>query len=318
LIQETVTFRRLGIAVIDEQHRFGVEQRALLAKKNEAEGPDVLLLSATPIPRTLALATYGDLDISKLDEIPPGRGTVTTTIRDARSRTKVYDFIRGEVAAGRQAYVVYPVIDETEKMDLKAASTMHRLLAKEVFPDFAVGLVHGRLSADERDTVMRAFRANTVHILVATTVIEVGIDVANATVMLIEHPERFGLAQLHQLRGRIGRGSAESHCILLPAGGGSRERLERFAATSDGFAIAEMDLMERGHGELVGAQQSGIVALRHADLAKDGELLDLAHRIARDTIANDPTLEARGLRPVVAEIGRRFERGLELFRAIPG
>ena len=318
LIQEEVTFRRLGLAVIDEQHRFGVEQRALLAKKNEAEGPDVLLLSATPIPRTLALATYGDLDISKLDEIPPGRGKVVTSIKDGRSRKKVYDFIRAEVAAGRQAYVVYPVIDETEKADLKAATTMHQLLAKEVFPDFRVGLVHGRVPSDERDTVMRAFRAGKVHVLVATTVIEVGIDVANATIMVIEHPERFGLAQLHQLRGRIGRGMAASHCILMPGSATTKPRLEAFAATTDGFEIAEMDLRERGHGELVGARQSGIVALRHADLAKDADLLDVAHLLARETIARDPTLEAKALRPVVTEIGRRFERGLELFRAIPG
>jgi len=318
LIQEEVAFRRLGLAVIDEQHRFGVEQRALLAQKNAAEGPDVLLLSATPIPRTLALALYGDLDVSKLDELPPGRGGITTTVREERSRAKVYDFIRKEVAAGRQAYVVYPVIDESELTDLKAATKMAALLSQEVFPDCTVGLVHGRLGADERDRVMRGFRRNEVRILVATTVIEVGIDVPNATVMLIEHPERFGLAQLHQLRGRVGRGASESHCILLPGAAGQRERLERFADTLDGFRIAEMDLQERGHGELVGARQSGLVGLRYADFAKDGDLLDLSHRIARETIAADPTLEGRGLRPVVAEIGRRFQRGLELFRAIPG
>jgi ATP-dependent DNA helicase RecG len=318
LIQEEVAFRRLGLAVIDEQHRFGVEQRALLAQKNTAEGPDVLLLSATPIPRTLALALYGDLDVSKLDELPPGRGGITTTIRDGRSRAKVYDFIRQEVAAGRQAYVVYPVIDESELTDLKAASKMAALLAEEVFPESRVGLVHGRLAADERDRVMRQFRSNEVRILVATTVIEVGIDVPNATVMVIEHPERFGLAQLHQLRGRVGRGAGESHCILLPGASGQRERLERFAETLDGFRIAELDLQERGHGELVGARQSGLVGLRYADFAKDDDLLDLSHRLARETIAADPTLAGRALRPVVTEIGRRFERGLELFRAIPG
>jgi len=318
LIQEDVTFSRLGLAVIDEQHRFGVAQRALLAQKNAEEGPDVLLLSATPIPRTLALAVYGDLDVSKLDELPPGRGSVTTSIREGRARPKVYDFIRGEVRAGRQAYVVYPVIDETEKMDLKAATKMAKLLAEEVFPDCAVGLVHGRLTPDEKDRVMRRFRQGEVQILVATTVIEVGIDVPNATVMVIEHPERFGLAQLHQLRGRIGRGGAESYCILLPGEGGARERLARFAETQDGFRIAELDLAERGHGELVGARQSGLVGLRYADFALDADLLDLAHHIARETIAADPTLGSRELRPVVAEIGRRFERGLELFRAIPG
>ncbi len=318
LIQEDVAFRNLGLAVIDEQHRFGVAQRALLAQKNAKEGPDVLLLSATPIPRTLALAAYGDLDVSKLDELPPGRGAVTTKIEGARARPRIYDFIRREVEGGRQAYVVYPVIDETEKSDLKAASKMAKLLAEEVFPGISVGLVHGRLAADERDKVMRKFRKNEVQILVATTVIEVGIDVPNATVMVIEHPERFGLAQLHQLRGRIGRGSAVSHCVLLPGEGGNKERLERFAETTDGFKIAELDLAERGHGELVGARQSGVVGLRYADLARDADLLELAHDIARATIGADPSLEAKALRPVVTEIGRRFERGLELFRAIPG
>ncbi len=318
LIQEDVAFRRLGLVVIDEQHRFGVAQRAQLAQKNTAEGPDVLLLSATPIPRTLALAAYGDLDVSRLDELPPGRGTVTTSIREERGRVRAYDFIRDQVRRGRQAYVVYPVIDETEKTDLKAAAKMARLLAEEIFPDCAVGLVHGRLAADERDQVMRRFRTNEVQVLVATTVIEVGIDVPNATVMLIEHPERFGLAQLHQLRGRIGRGANESSCLLMPGPGANRGRLERFVETQDGFAIAELDLEERGHGELVGARQSGLVGLRYADLSRDEGLLDLAHRLAREAIQADPTLEAPALRPVVTEIGRRFERGLELFRAIAG
>jgi len=318
LIQGEVAFHRLGLVVVDEQHRFGVEQRAALVEKNAREGPDVLLLSATPIPRTLALALYGDLDVSRLDELPPGRGAVKTTVVGERSRTEVYRFVREEVQAGHQAYVIYPVIDESEKVDLRAATKMAEHLAKEIYPDLAVGLVHGRLSADERDDVMRRFRANEVRVLVSTTVIEVGIDVANATVMLIEHPERFGLAQLHQLRGRVGRGAAASHCILLPGEGANRERLRRFAATQDGFRIAEMDLEERGHGELVGARQAGQVALRFADLARDTSLLETAHRLARDAIKADPSLSAPALQPVVAEIGRRFERGLELFRAIPG
>ncbi|MBI4541653.1 MAG: ATP-dependent DNA helicase RecG [Gemmatimonadetes bacterium] len=318
LIQEDVEFKRLGLAVIDEQHRFGVAQRALLAQKNAVEGPDVLLLTATPIPRTLALATYGDLDISRLDELPPGRGRVRTAIRGERSRARVYDFVRAEVAAGRQAYVVYPVIDESEKLDLRAAAKMAVFLAKEIFPGIAVGLVHGRLPAEERDVVMRRFRSNAIRVLVATTVIEVGIDVPNATVMIVEHPERFGLAPLHQLRGRIGRGAAASHCILMPGEGASLERLRRFAATQDGLRIAELDLTERGYGELVGAKQAGPVELRYADFGRDGDLLALAHRLAREAIADDPHLGAPALRPVVAEIGRRFERGLELFRAIPG
>jgi ATP-dependent DNA helicase RecG len=326
LIQGEVAFRRLGLVVIDEQHRFGVAQRALLAEKNAAEGPDVLLLSATPIPRTLALALYGDLDVSRLDELPPGRLPVRTSIRDERARARVYDFVRKEVEAGHQAYIVYPVIDETEKLDVRAATKMADYLGREIFRGIAVGLVHGRLAPEARDQVMRRFRAGEIQVLVATTVIEVGIDVPNATIMLIEHPDRFGLAQLHQLRGRIGRGAAASHCILMVpdsgrdpwAAGGARERLERFAATQDGFAIAELDLAERGYGELVGARQAGAVEFRYADWGRDGDLLALAHRLARDVIAADPTLGARGLRPVVAQIGRRFERGLELFRAIPG
>ena len=324
LIQGEVAFHRLGLAVIDEQHRFGVAQRALLAEKNAREGPDVLLLSATPIPRTLALALYGDLDVSRLDEMPPGRKPIRTAIRDDRARARVYDFVRREVRAGHQAYIIYPVIDETEKLDVKAATKMAAYLAAEIFPDLVVGLVHGRVPADDRDVVMRRFRAGEVQVLVATSVIEVGIDVPNATVMLIEHPDRFGLAQLHQLRGRIGRGAAASHCILMVENGlrnpasTARARLEKFAATDDGFAIAELDLADRGHGELVGARQAGPVEFRFADWSRDGDLLALSHRLARDVIAADPTLSARGLRPVVAQIGRRFERGLELFRAIPG
>jgi ATP-dependent DNA helicase RecG len=324
LIQGEVTFHRLGLAVIDEQHRFGVAQRALLAEKNAAQGPDVLLLSATPIPRTLALALYGDLDVSRLDEMPPGRKPIRTAIRDDGARAKVYDFVRKEVRSGHQAYIIYPVIDETEKLDVRAATRMAEYLGQEIFPDLVVGLVHGRIPPEDRDRVMRRFRAGEVQVLVATTVIEVGIDVPNATVMLIEHPDRFGLAQLHQLRGRIGRGAAASHCILMMQDGvgnresAARQRLDKFAATEDGFAIAELDLAERGHGELVGARQAGPVELRFADWSKDSDLLTLAHRLARDVIAADPTLSARGLRPVVAQIGRRFEQGLELFRAISG
>jgi ATP-dependent DNA helicase RecG len=318
LIQEDVAFQRLGLVVIDEQHRFGVAQRALLAEKNATQGPDVLLLSATPIPRTLALAMYGDLDVSRLDEMPPGRTPVRTAVRDERARTRVWEFVRREVRAGHQGYVVYPVIDETEKLDLKAAARMADYLSAEIFPDLTVGLVHGRLPADERDDIMRRFRAGEIDVLVATTVIEVGIDVPNATVMVIEHPERFGLAQLHQLRGRIGRGAAASHCVLMAGEGENRGRLNRFAATEDGFAIAELDLAERGQGELVGARQAGPVEFRYVDWARDADLLAVAHRLARDVIAADPALRAPGLRAVLAQIGRRFETGLALFREMPG
>src|SRR5947199_611613 len=254
LIQESVRFHRLGLTVVDEQHRFGVEQRAALVEKGDA--PDVLLLTATPIPRSLALTLYGDLDVTQLRERPPGRGAVKTALRTDAARSKIYTFIRSECAAGRQAYVIYPVIDESERADLKAATTMAEKLAK-TFSEFRVGLVHGRLKADERDATMRAFRDNTVNILVATSVIEVGIDVANATVMLIEHAERFGLAQLHQLRGRVGRGPAASHCILLSDSAEAAARLQAFCETTDGFKIAELDLHERGTGEPTGARQSG-------------------------------------------------------------
>ena len=311
LIQESVTFRRLGLAVIDEQHRFGVEQRAALVEKGDA--PDVLLLTATPIPRSLALTLYGDLDVTQLRERPPGRGAVKTALRTEGARSKIYEFLRSECAAGRQAYVVYPVIDESERADLKAATTMAEKLAK-TFAEFRVGLVHGRMKADERDATMRAFRDNTVNILVATSVIEVGIDVANATVMLIEHAERFGLAQLHQLRGRVGRGSAASHCILLSDSSEAAARLQAFCETTDGFKIAELDLHERGMGELTGARQSGGVPLRYANLETDLPLLDAARTAAAAMIATDPALERREHAVYRERIVTRYERGFELFR----
>jgi ATP-dependent DNA helicase RecG len=311
LIQESVTFRRLGLAVIDEQHRFGVEQRAALVEKGDA--PDVLLLTATPIPRSLALTLYGDLDVTQIRERPPGRGEVKTALRTDAARAKIYEFIRSECAAGRQAYVIYPVIDESERADLKAATTMAETLAR-TFQEFRVGLVHGRLKADERDATMRAFRDNAVHVLVATSVIEVGIDVANATVMLIEHAERFGLAQLHQLRGRVGRGTAASHCILLSNVAEAAPRLEAFCATTDGFKIAELDLKERGMGELAGARQSGGVPLRYANLETDLPLLETARRAAAEIIARDPALERREHAAYRERIVARYERGFELFR----
>jgi len=311
LIQESVTFRKLGLAVIDEQHRFGVEQRAALVEKGDA--PDVLLLTATPIPRSLALTLYGDLDVTQLRERPPGRGTVKTALRTDAARSKIYEFIRSECAAGRQAYVIYPVIDESERADLKAATTMAEKLAK-TFAEFRVGLVHGKMKAEERDATMRAFRDNQAQILVATTVIEVGIDVANATVMLIEHAERFGLAQLHQLRGRVGRGAAASHCILLSDSPEAARRLQAFCETTDGFKIAELDLHERGMGELTGARQSGGVPLRYANLETDLPLLDAARTAAAAMIATDPALERREHAAYRERIVTRYERGFELFR----
>ena len=311
LIQEAVAFRRLGLAVIDEQHRFGVEQRAALAEKGDA--PDVLLLTATPIPRSLALTLYGDLDVTQLRERPPGRGTVKTALRTEEARGRIYDFIRAECTAGRQAYVLYPVIDETEKADVKAATTMVTKLTA-AFKPLNVGLVHGRLSPAEKDDVMRAFRDNTIQILVATSVIEVGIDVPNASVMLIEHAERFGLAQLHQLRGRVGRGSAASHCILMSDVPEAADRLRAFTATTDGFEIAELDLRERGMGDLTGARQSGGLALRYANFATDLPLLEAARDAATRIIERDPGLTRPEHAAYRARIVQRYERGFELFR----
>jgi ATP-dependent DNA helicase RecG len=310
LFQESVEFRKLGLVVIDEQHRFGVEQRAALIGKGE--GPDVLLLTATPIPRSLALTLYGDLDVSVLRERPPGRGEIATAVRTAAGREKVWGFVRDEVAGGRQAYVVLPIIEESEKADLRAATTMAEELAAR-WPDLAVGLVHGRLKSEERDEVMRRFRAGEVQVLVSTTVIEVGIDVPNATVMVIDHPERFGLAQLHQLRGRVGRGGNASHCILL-AEGRIPLRLKAFAATTDGFKIAELDLEERGMGDLIGARQSGGLTIRHARLPEDAELLQRAREMATAVIAKDPDLTRPAHKELRARALARYPRAVELFR----
>jgi ATP-dependent DNA helicase RecG len=310
LMQESVSFHRLGLVVIDEQHRFGVEQRAALIGKGAA--PDVLLLTATPIPRSLALTLYGDLDVSTLRHRPPGRGTIRTAVRTGGQRDRVMEFVREACGRGRQAYVVLPVIEESERADLRAATTMSQSLAAR-WPELRVGLVHGRLKADERDAVMRDFRAGEVQVLVATTVIEVGIDVPNATIMLIEHPERFGLAQLHQLRGRIGRGEEESFCILMSEGE-SYDRLTAFAGTQDGFRIAELDLAERGMGDLIGARQSGGVEVRHARLPDDEDLLGRARQLATELIGADPALQRSENQRLRERAVARYPRAVELFR----
>ena len=299
LVQEGVGFKRLGLAVIDEQHRFGVAHRAALRGKGES--PDVLVMTATPIPRTLALTLYGDLDISVLDELPPGRRPIVTVSRGGSKRREIYDFLRKQIDDGRQIYVVCPLVEESEASDLRAATEMAERLQREVFPDRHVGLLHGRLRFQDKERVMREFKEGSVHVLVSTTVIEVGIDVPNASVMLIEHAERFGLSQLHQLRGRVGRGPWKSYCILL-AGSSSEDAERRIAAmtgTNDGFKIAEVDLELRGPGDFFGTRQSGLPEFRVADLLRDGAMLEEARREAFALVQADPLLVAsahRGLR----------------------
>ena len=289
LVQESTSFHSLGLAVIDEQHRFGVLQRATLRDKGMR--PDMLVMTATPIPRTLALTTYGDLDVSSIRELPPGRRPIRTVAKPGARRDEIHAFVRGELEAGRQAYVVYPIIEESEKVDLRAATEMADTLAHEVFPAFRVALLHGRLKQNAKDKVMRAFAAGDIHVLVSTTVVEVGVDVPNATVMIVEHAERFGLAQLHQLRGRVGRGSHQSTCLLIyeyPLSDQARERLKVMTETTDGFAIAEKDLELRGFGDLSGTRQSGMPALRLGDLRRDHAVMVRAREEAAAWLAGHP------------------------------
>ncbi len=316
LIQDQVEFEKLGLVVVDEQHRFGVMQRLKLMKKSDdprvgrapspASGrspapaepePDVLVMTATPIPRTLALTLYGDLDVSVLDELPPGRTPVVTRSLPDERAPEVWDFVRKQIAAGHQAYVVYPVIEENEEREVKAAEQMHRQLREKIFPNLHVGLLHGRLDADEKERVMREFQQGKIEILVATTVIEVGVDVPNATVMVIEHADRFGLAQLHQLRGRIGRGAAKSYCVLMRGGKVSEEgerRLDAMVRSNDGFQIAELDLELRGPGEFFGTKQAGIPSFRVANIIRDRQLLEAAKREAAFAISGPNSEISKG------------------------
>jgi len=313
LIQDAVAFHALGLVVVDEQHRFGVRQRMALAEAGDG-GADVLVMSATPIPRSLAMAMYGDLDLSVLDELPPGRTPVRTALRPPDGRDAVYRFVDEEVGSGRQAYVVYPLVGESEKVDLLAATEEYERLRSQVFPHRRVGLLHGQLGSEEKDRVMRAFLAGEIDILVATTVIEVGVDVPNASVMIVEHAERFGLAQLHQLRGRVGRGAAESHCILIAEPGEeAAERLKVFVDTTDGFAIARADLRIRGQGDLFGAQQHGAPVLRFADLLEDEDLLARAQAEARALVERDPELAGPEHAALQAHLNARYRERLEMF-----
>jgi len=295
LIQEGVHFARLGVAVVDEQHRFGVHQRVQLKEKAEGPEPDLLIMTATPIPRTLSMTLYGDLDVTVLDEMPQGRIPVKTTLvaPGSPAERKVYDLIRAEVAAGRQAFVVCPLVEDSEKLQAASATAEYERLTG-VFPDLRVGLIHGQMRSGEKEEVMGRMRAGTVDVLVATTVIEVGIDIPNATVMVIEDADRFGLSQLHQLRGRVGRGGHPSHCFLIaaPTTPEGEARLEAMAATTDGFRLAEEDLRIRGQGTVFGARQAGMADLRIADILRDIEILIEARREAFDLVAADPELRA--------------------------
>jgi ATP-dependent DNA helicase RecG len=291
LIQTGVKFKKLGLVVIDEQHRFGVMQRALLRKK--ARNPDVLVMTATPIPRTLAMTVYGDLDYSVIDELPPRRSPVLTRLFYEGQKQRIYQAIASEVKKGRQVYAVYPLIEESENSDLKSAM-LGKTALERMFPGYRTGLIHGKMKAADRETVMASFKRGEINILVSTTVIEVGVDVPNATMMLIVHAERFGLAQLHQLRGRVGRGSDQSYCLLLayqPVGEEAKRRLDIMVKSTDGFRIAEEDLDIRGPGEFLGTKQSGIPDLRVASIVKDARLLELARDEAFSMVDHDPYLE---------------------------
>ena len=292
LIEETVVFSSLGLAIIDEQHRFGVEQRSRLWTKNVVV-PHVLVMTATPIPRTLAMTLYGDLDVSVIDELPPGRKPIRTVHRYDNKKAQLYDFLRKEIEQGRQVYVVYPLIEGSEKLDYKNLEEGFETF-KEVFPEYKVCMVHGRMKAADKETEMQKFVSGEAQILMATTVIEVGVNVPNASVMVIESAERFGLSQLHQLRGRVGRGAEQSYCVLVSSyklSNETRKRLEIMVGSNDGFEIAEADLRLRGHGDLEGTRQRGEgIDLKIANLAADGQILQYARDIAQDVLNEDPDL----------------------------
>jgi ATP-dependent DNA helicase RecG len=313
IIQEGVEFAKLGLGIIDEQHRFGVIQRAALKKKGES--PDILVMTATPIPRTLAMTVYGDLDISIIDEIPPGRKPIKTKVFHEKERQRVYDLISREVEGGNQAYIVYPLIEESEKLDLLNATKMYEHMQKEIFPQYRVALLHGRMKSDEKEEVMQRFKTGEVQILVATTVIEVGIDVPGATLMVVEHAERFGLSQLHQLRGRVGRGEKTSYCILLAQykkSDDSRRRLRIMEETNDGFKIAEEDLNIRGPGEFIGVRQSGIPDFRVANIIRDSRILNDAREEAFELVRRDPFLQDTQNFFLKAVLKQRWKGRLEL------
>ncbi len=313
LLEDPVQFARLGLVVVDEQHRFGVAQRNRLLDKGLQ--PHLLTMTATPIPRTLALSLHGDLEVSQIDELPPGRTPIRTTMLKAGEREQAYSLIRQEVAQGQRAYVVLPLVEESEKLDLRSAVEVHRQLSEEVFPDLQVGLLHGRMPSADKQAAIGAFARGDSHVLVSTTVVEVGVDVPEASVMVIEHADRFGLAQLHQLRGRVGRGAAASHCLLINDSRNAlaRQRLEVLVHSSDGFEIAEMDLRLRGPGAVLGTRQSGLPDLALASLTDDGDVLEQARSVAQRVMEQDPTLEHhQPLATVLAQQRQRVSQGARL------
>jgi ATP-dependent DNA helicase RecG len=313
LLEDPVVFNRLGLVVVDEQHRFGVHQRDRLL--NKGLQPHLLTMTATPIPRTLALSMHGDLDVSQIDELPPGRTPIRTRMLTTGKREKAYELIREEVQLGQRAYVVLPLVDESEKLELRSAVEVHAELASEVFPDLAVGLLHGRLSSADKQAVLTDFAAGKTQVLVSTTVVEVGVDVPEASVMVIDHAERFGLAQLHQLRGRVGRGAAASHCLLINGSSNplARQRLDVLVRSTDGFEIAEMDLRLRGPGQVLGTRQSGLPDLALASLADDGSVLEDARTAAQELLEHDPELAQHPLlRETLDAQQRRLSGGTPL------
>jgi len=312
LIEDTVQFKNLGFVVIDEQHRFGVEQRSRLWKKN-VNPPHILVMTATPIPRTLAMTLYGDLSISVIDELPPGRKPIQTYHYYENKRQGLNQFIAKQVQAGRQIYIVYPLIQESEKIDLQNLETGLEYMC-EVFPDFKISKVHGKLKPAEKEHEMQKFVSGETQILVATTVIEVGVNVPNASVMVIESAQRFGLSQLHQLRGRVGRGAEQSFCILLTdykLGADTRKRMEIMVRTNDGFEISEADLQLRGPGDLEGTQQSGLpFELKIANIARDGKMLEIARNAALEILEEDPLLEKSGNRILAQQLRKMLTNTL--------
>ena len=315
LIQEGVEFSNLGLAVIDEQHRFGVMQRSCLRKKGK--NPDVLVMTATPIPRTLALTVYGDLALSVIDQMPKGRRPIETKLFYERDRNKAYTILNSEIKKGRQVYVVYPLIEESEKIDLKAATEMSQHLQKNIFPHLKIALLHGRMKTEEKEWIMENFKNKNIDILVSTTVIEVGVDVSNASVMLIEHAERFGLSQLHQLRGRVGRGPYQSYCLLLanfPMSKEAKRRLNVIVNNIDGFVIAEEDLAIRGPGEFFGLRQSGLPDLKIANILRDSSILELARQEAFYLINQDPHLAKPEYSPLKTALANKWHKKLDLVK----